>query len=139
MLELAYKYRELNQSERSLLNQTFKTLIGARRQSVRKLKNLVQTDEKQNVPSSLEFTTRMVPCKNALEKRIKQEIIDMCCEALTVLKDVLYPCTHDDVVKVTYLSMIADYHRYKTENQEGDKSKSSRDNALVFPGLSFLI
>ena len=125
----------LSADERNLLSVAFKNVIGTRRVSWRTLFALEHKERENGDAASKEH----VPILTAYREVVEREIQDICGEVDALVADVLLPAVGADEVtpesaevRVFYLKMQGDYHRYRAETTAaGEASQQCKDKALA--------
>jgi len=112
---------ELSLDERNMLSVAYKNSVGARRQAWRAI-NQLETRE-ANKPA-------VAAIIKDYRGKVELELNNKCAEILNILADELIPKASNPEVKVFYLKMKGDYHRYLAEFAERDSAdygKASQD------------
>jgi len=113
MKRVASMGSELSLDERNLLSVAYKNSVGARRQAWRAIKQL-------------ELAEASKPAVVAIIKdyraNVESELNGKCAEILNMLAGELIPKASNPEVKVFYLKMKGDYHRYLAEFSERDSA-----------------
>src|SRR3990167_7481908 len=101
---------ELTVEERNLLSVAYKNVIGSRRSSWRILSSILQKQTE----------TAFAPIAQNLQKKIEEELTNLCNDVLTLLESHLLPNSKSNVSIVFFNKMKGDYHRYMAEYSTGD-------------------
>ena len=125
----------LTADERNLLSVAYKNIIGTRRVSWRTLFTLEQKERESGDAVAKDH----LPLLTSYREVVEREIQGICDEVERVVADVLLPAAQaDDLspelaeVRVFYLKMQGDYHRYRAETTaSGDASALSKARALT--------
>ncbi|PTQ26792.1 hypothetical protein MARPO_0365s0002 [Marchantia polymorpha] len=116
---------ELDLEERNLLNIAYKDAVSTRRSSWRTVNSLAQEQEKKEVKNE-----RHLSIIKDYRASIESEINDICGSILQLVDEHILPSTTSSEVKVLFLKMKGDYHRYLTEFKTGDEMTEASDKAL---------
>jgi 14-3-3 protein epsilon len=113
---------ELTQEERNLLSVAYKNVIGSRRASWRIIAGIEGRDNEKGQAENL-------PIIAMLRKQCEAEIAGICDELINMLESYLIPASPGGEVKIFYLKMKGDYHRYWAEVAAGDTHKRAATEA----------
>jgi len=110
---------ELTVEERNLLSVAYKNAIGSRRSSWRILSSIIQKQTE----------TAFAPVATGLQKKIEEELTNLCNDVLGLLDDHLLANASTDESKVFYNKMKGDYHRYMAEFSTGEARESASEKS----------
>jgi len=105
---------ELSLDERNLLSVAYKNSVGARRQAWRAINQLETREASKPAVAVIIKDYR---------KKVELELNSKCAEILNTLATELIPKSSAPEVKVFYLKMKGDYHRYLAEFAERDSAE----------------
>jgi 14-3-3 protein epsilon len=105
---------ELSLDERNLLSVAYKNSVGARRQAWRAINQLETREASKPAVAAIIKDYRA---------KVEVELNSKCAEILNTLAGELIPKASSPDVKVFYLKMKGDYHRYLAEFAERDSAE----------------
>nr|AGN32875.1 14-3-3 protein [Trypanosoma rangeli] len=108
MRKLVKLNSELDTEERNLLSMAYKNVIGSRRNAWRIITSIESREGAREKSENLQLIT-------ALRREFEAELAAICDDLLALLDTYLIPTSQGGEVKVFYLKMKGDYHRYYAE------------------------
>ena len=129
MIEFATKFAkmestDLSTEERNVLSVSFKNVVGSRRAAWRVLTSIEQKELKKDNKGK-DNVEKIRSYKSEIEK----ELLEMCNDILSLLKDHLIKNATNAEGQVFYKKMEGDYHRYIAEFSKGSERENSKVEA----------
>ncbi|XP_002730571.1 14-3-3 protein zeta/delta-like [Saccoglossus kowalevskii] len=117
----------MTEDERNLFSVAFKNVVGAKRSSWRSISSLeTKTGRARNdMPQTKPTRERRIALCREYREKIEIELGETCDQVLTLIAKHL-DRTEDPCVKVFYLKMKGDYHRYLAEVRS-DSDRKCKD------------
>jgi len=104
---------KLTADERSLLSVAYKAITGSRRTALRSVLAFLEDP-------SIHGATEREASLNNLKKTLLEELDQYCNDIIQLVDNKLLPAASDEVTKVFYEKLKADYYRYSVEFRSGD-------------------
>lgn len=118
--------QQLSLEERNILSVAYKNVVGSRRAAWRVLNSIEQKESKK------EKGKENVEKVRQYKSQIEEELLTLCREILSLLKEHLIPNTTEPEAKVFYYKMEGDYYRYISEfarsAEKEEAANKSRDS-----------